>query len=130
MDSNIEIITIVYADDAEDMRNAVLEELEEEADFRLVGVGTNGQEAIELVEELDPDIVLLDLEMPVLGGLEAAQHLLDSDSRAKIILYCTGVDLDTREKVKSMGVAALVEKGGNPWNFANSIRRAAAGADV
>jgi DNA-binding NarL/FixJ family response regulator len=127
---NDAVISIVYVDDSEEMRGEILEELVEQADFRLVGVGSRGEDAVELVQELEPDIALIDLDMPGMDGLEAARRLIEAGTRTKVLLYCFEVDLETREKVKTMGVAGLVEKGGNPWNFANSIRRVAAGEDI
>jgi DNA-binding NarL/FixJ family response regulator len=130
MDNLQPTITIVYADDNEQMRTAVRDELESESDLEIVGEAHTGEQAVELVRGLNPDIVLLDLEMPGMGGIEAARRLLEAGTSTKVLLYCYEVDLETREKIKSMGAAGLIEKSGNPWNFANSIRRAAAGEPI
>jgi DNA-binding NarL/FixJ family response regulator len=124
------IITILYADDNSEMRTAVRRELEKEADLEILAEASSGEQALELASQTDPDIILLDLEMPGMNGLETARRLLQEGQRAKILLYCSEVDLDTREQIKSLGIAGLLEKGGNPWNFANSIRQAAAGEDI
>lgn len=124
------IITILYADDNSEMRTAVRRELEKEADLEILAEASSGEQALELASQTDPDIILLDLEMPGMNGLETARRLLQEGQRAKILLYCSQVDLDTREQIKSLGIAGLLEKGGNPWNFANSIRQAAAGEDI
>jgi DNA-binding NarL/FixJ family response regulator len=130
MDDSGTTITIVYADDDQEMRTAVRRELEKETDLEIVGEAGSGEQAIELARRLNPDIVLLDLDMSGMDGIEAARQLVQEGGPSKVLLYCYEVDLERREQVKSLGIAGLIEKGGNPWNFANSIRQAAAGESI
>ena len=66
---------ILIVDDHAHAREGIRDILEEYEDFIIVGEGTNGQEAIELTEKLMPDIVLMDIGMPVMDGLEATKQI-------------------------------------------------------
>ncbi|GAA4916774.1 response regulator transcription factor [Nesterenkonia rhizosphaerae] len=68
-------LRVVIADDNSVVRSGLQQVLGAVGDIELVGVAANGQEAIDLVEELKPDVVLLDVRMPVMSGVEAARHI-------------------------------------------------------
>ncbi|MDP9163971.1 MAG: response regulator, partial [Pseudomonadota bacterium] len=69
-------ITVVVTDDSAFMRRAIQKMLEKEADIRVVGSAASGEEGIALVERLRPDVVTMDVEMPGIGGLEAARAIV------------------------------------------------------
>lgn len=89
-------IRIVIADDHPMMREALVTALEDEASFEIVGEAENGIEAIQLAEKLKPDIVLMDLLMPGMDGLEAISKLLEIQPEAKILVVTS---LEDQEKV-------------------------------
>ena len=66
---------ILIADDSAAIRDALRELLEGEADWRVCGEAENGREAIQQAEQLHPDLIVLDLSMPVMNGLEAGRQL-------------------------------------------------------
>ena len=70
------VITVVVTDDSAFMRRAIQRMLEKEPDIRVVGVASSGEEGIALVERLQPDVVTMDVEMPGIGGLEAARAII------------------------------------------------------
>lgn len=78
--------TIVVADDHHLVRQGFILLLREEADFRLVGEASDGMEALRLVETTQPDILLLDLMMPRLHGLEVTRQLKAKQSPTKVIV--------------------------------------------
>ena len=69
-------IDVIVTDDSAFMRRAIQKMLEKEADIRVVATASSGEEAIELVARLRPDVVTMDVEMPGMGGLEAARQIV------------------------------------------------------
>jgi two-component system chemotaxis response regulator CheY len=78
-------INVLIADDLEFIK-LVLQELIEKAGFRVVGVASNGEEAVELYQEKRPDVVLMDITMPKMDGLSALKQILKVDPQAKVIM--------------------------------------------
>ncbi len=74
---NARTITVVVTDDSAFMRRAIQKMLEKEADIQVVGTAASGEEGIALIERLRPDVVTMDVEMPGMGGLEAARAIVE-----------------------------------------------------
>jgi DNA-binding NarL/FixJ family response regulator len=77
---------IVVVDDQPDIRDLVTLLLEDEEDFDVVGVAGDGQEAVRVVEELQPDLVLMDIAMPIMSGIDAMRSLRASNSETRIVI--------------------------------------------
>ena len=84
---------ILIVDDHAHAREGIRDILEEYEDFVIVGEGTNGQEAIELTEKLMPDIVLMDIGMPVMDGLEATKQIKLRFPYVKIVVITVSDDI-------------------------------------
>ncbi|MCM3154115.1 response regulator [Priestia megaterium] len=84
---------ILIVDDHAHAREGIRDILEEYEDFIIVGEGTNGQEAIELTEKLIPDIVLMDIGMPVMDGLEATKQIKLRFPHVKIVVITVSDDI-------------------------------------
>ena len=84
---------ILIVDDHAHAREGIRDILEEYEDFIIVGEGTNGQEAIELTEKLMPDIVLMDIGMPVMDGLEATKQIKFRSPYVKIVVITVSDDI-------------------------------------
>lgn len=84
---------ILIVDDHAHAREGIRDILEEYEDFIIVGEGTNGQEAIELTEKLMPDIVLMDIGMPVMDGLEATKQIKLQFPHVKIVVITVSDDI-------------------------------------
>lgn len=82
-------IRILIAEDQRIVREGLVALLEDEAVIELVGEATNGQQAIELFAELRPDVVLMDLQMPVLDGAEATRQIRARFPDARILVLTT-----------------------------------------
>jgi len=76
-------IRVLLADDHEDFLRKLRGELDPE--FEIVGTAENGQDAINAVRRLDPDVLVIDMAMPVMDGLEATERLRDAKCRTKIV---------------------------------------------
>lgn len=87
----VQLITVVIADDEAPARNRLRDLLSEAGNTNVVGEAKNGKEALELVDQLHPDVLLLDIRMPVMDGLEAAQHLQKLSPKPHII-FTTAYD--------------------------------------
>jgi two-component system, chemotaxis family, protein-glutamate methylesterase/glutaminase len=74
---NNRVITVVVVDDSAFMRRAIQKMLEKEPEIRVVGTAASGEEGIAMAERLRPDVVTMDVEMPGIGGLEAARAIVD-----------------------------------------------------
>jgi len=104
--------TILIADDSLFIREALCEFFERD-DFSVCGEAENGKEAIDKAQELHPDLILLDLSMPVMNGLEAARILKRMMPEVPVIMYSAWGDSSTEKAARSAGVWALVSKSEN-----------------
>ena len=101
--------TILIADDSLFIREALCTFFEQ-ADFNVWGEAENGKEAVDKAQELHPDLILLDLSMPVMNGLEAARVLQRMMPEVPVIMYSAQTDSSTEKAARSAGVCALVSK--------------------
>lgn len=81
----VDKITLVIADDHEIFRDGLALMLSKQKNIELVGQAENGRELIDLVEALEPDIILTDIKMPLIDGVEATRRILEKNSDRKII---------------------------------------------
>lgn len=84
--------------------------LQAEVDITVVGTGYNGKEAIELYDSLKPDILLMDIRMDTMTGLEAAEHILSEDKSAKILFLTTFSDDEYIVKALQIGAKGYIIK--------------------
>lgn len=80
------MVTVVLADDHTVVRNGLRLLLENEQDIRVIGEAANGREALEKVSQLQPDIILLDIRMPELDGIETARQLKQYSARTRALI--------------------------------------------
>lgn len=114
------MIQIVLAEDQRMMLGALGSLLNLEEDMEVVGMASNGQEAIDLVANLNPDICIMDIEMPMKSGLDAAEHL--KDHRCKIIILTTFARSGYFERARNAGVSGYLLKDSPSEDLATSIR--------
>ncbi len=80
------MIKVLVVDDSAFMRSAISRMLEKDSEIKVIGTAKNGREALEKVEELKPDVVTLDIEMPVMNGLEALKNIM-AKHRLPVIMF-------------------------------------------
>lgn len=102
---------ILIVDDSEDMRSLVRIYLQRKGGFEVVGEAGTGREAIARAEELQPDLVLLDLAMPEMDGLEALPHVLAAAPGTQVIVL-SGFDQRVGDQALAAGASQFVQKGG------------------
>ena len=105
------VIRTLVVDDSADLRFLVRAALEARGGFEIVGEAGDGRAAVELARELQPDIVLLDLEMPEVGGLQALPQLAEAAPEAKVLVLSSFRRGDYEHDVRARGAVGYVEKG-------------------
>jgi len=99
---------ILVADDQPEIRERIANLLR--PDFDVIAFAADGQQAIDAALQINPDIVLLDISMPVFNGLQVASHLQDQGSAAKIIFITVQIDPDVVEAAFLAGAVGYVFK--------------------
>ena len=127
---NGDVSKVLLVDDQPLLRMGFRLILEGEADFQVVGEATNGRDALETVEQLDPDVVLMDVRMPVMDGIAATRAISASLSAARIIILTT-FDLDEYAFAGlQAGASAFLLKDVAPSELVQAVRLVASGDAV
>lgn len=115
-------IKIMIIDDQEHVRQGLKTILELSDDMEVIGEACNGLESIQMAGRLKPDVVLMDLEMPEMNGLEAAQILKQRYPGIAVVMITIHHESVHREQAERMGVDAFLEKGESPQRLIQTIR--------
>jgi two-component system NarL family response regulator len=115
-------IRILLADDHKILREALKGILEREHDIALVGEANDGAETIKLTREVHPDIVLMDIGMPVMGGIEAARILLAEQPELKVIALSTYSDRRIVLQMLDAGARGYIVKSAGRDELLRGIR--------
>jgi len=118
---------VIIADDHPIVREGLRKLLSFEQDIEVVGEAGDGREVIERVEELKPDVVLLDLRMPNLDGLGALQTLQHTNSKVKVIVLTASEDKNEFVQAMKLGCSGIVLKQTSSELIVKSIRKVHAG---
>src|SRR3989338_7549621 len=116
-------IKVGVADDHPLFRLGVRKLLEPESDLTMVAEASNGMEAILLVEKFSPDVLLLDLKMPVMDGIEVLSELAKRKLRSQVILMMSNADRDKAVRGVRLGARGIVFKDADPALLPKSIRK-------
>jgi len=113
-------IKVLIADDSDLMRKVLTDLIDQDPGIQVIGWAANGKETVEAVKKLNPDIITLDLHMPVMDGMEALRLIMDETSKPVIIVSAyTSESAQCTLKALRMGAADYIMK---PHPFlANSI---------
>lgn len=122
------MIRIVLAEDQNLLLSALSSLLNLEEDISVVGTAGNGRDALKLVEEEQPDICLMDIEMPVMTGLDAAEELTETD--CKVIILTTYARPGYFERAKKAQVSGYLLKDTPSETLAESIRQIMTGKRI
>jgi len=118
---------VVLAEDNEIVRTGIRRLLNVAQDIEVIGEARDGVEAIRLVEELSPDILLLDVEMPRLNGIEVAHQVRQMDSPTQVLVLSAYDDLEYIQAMLDNGVAGYLIKDEAPYRIIQAILRIAQG---
>ena len=115
-------LRVLLVDDHDLFRRGLAEVLEEEEDIDVVGHARNGREAIEKTEELQPDVVFMDLNMPDQGGIESTAYVTQQWPDTKVLVLT--VSEEPGDLFRALGVGALgyVLKTASPKDIIDALR--------
>ncbi len=120
-------ITVLLAEDHCIMREGLCSLLEADGGFLLVGQARTGREAVELAQRLCPDVIVLDIAMPTLNGLEATRRILEAKPDANVLILSAHSDHEYIERVNAIGAGGFIEKQMPTEMLKKAIREVARG---
>ena len=124
------MIRLLLVDDQRLMRDGLRILLELETDFEVAGEAEDGARALEAYQQLQPDVVLMDIRMPVMDGVEATRRLRETDPNAKVIILTTFDDNAYIFEGLRAGALGYLLKDVSGEELADAIRKVAAGGSM
>lgn len=112
---------ILLVDDQALVRAGFTTILESEPGFEVVGQASDGREAIELAEQLDPDVICMDVQMPNMDGLEATRHIVSGPSRASVLILTTFDRDDFLFEALAAGASGFLLKTADPDHLVEAV---------
>lgn len=123
-------LTVLLADDHPMFREGVRFTLAREPDLEVVGEAATGTEVLRLAGELDPDVVVMDLAMPEMGGLVATRRLAERGARARVLVLTMSEDDESVFAALRAGAGGYLVKGADPDQVVSAVRAVARGHAV
>lgn len=127
MDKLRQEISIILVDDHQLFRDGVKRILEMEGDFRIVGEGSDGADAIRLAEDLQPDIVLMDINMPNINGVTAAEDVVTVSPKSRVIILSIHDDEGYVYRTLRNGASGYLLKDMGTTDLVDAVRVVARG---
>jgi len=116
------LINILLVDDHELVRTGVNKILNEVKGFKVISTCESGEEAIKFCRTIEPDVILMDMDMPGMGGLEASKKILRIAPEIKIVILTAHTEEPFPTQVMKIGAAGYLTKGTAPIEMINAIR--------
>ena len=104
-------IRIILVDDHPAFREGVAGRLNREKDMEVIGEASNGEDALLLVREMEPDVLVLDLEMPGINGVEVTRRLFEGKAKTQVLILSAYEDEDYIFSVLDSGAAGYMTLG-------------------
>ena len=120
-------IKIIIADDHHIFRKGILSIAAEDSTVEVTGEASNGEEALKLVRELKPDIAILDIDMPVMSGLDAARKIKEEGLNTKVVILTIHKDKEYFDEALELDIKAYVLKESIANYLIDCIKQVAAG---
>ena len=130
MKQNQKPTKILFADDHQIVREGLARLIDREKDLKIVAEADNGLDAVRLAKELKPDLIVLDLKMPVMDGTAAAVEILRDNPNARILIltsFATSAEIKT---ALDAGVLSTIVKDSSSETLIDALRRTARGEKV
>ncbi|QSX28589.1 MULTISPECIES: UvrY/SirA/GacA family response regulator transcription factor [Shewanella] len=121
------MISVYLVDDHELVRTGIRRILEDERGIKVVGEAADGESAVQWARQNEADVILMDMNMPGIGGLEATRKILRYQPHARIIVLTVHTEDPFPTKVMQAGAFGYLTKGAKPPEVLQAIRQVAAG---
>ncbi len=121
------MIRVLVVDDHELVRSGITRMLADNPDIDVIGEASSGEDAIDFVRKDSPDIVLMDIRMPGIGGLEATRRILRINDAIRVIVVTACADDPYPTRVMQAGASAYITKGADIKEMVRAIRMAHSG---
>ena len=121
------MIRLLIADDHSVVRTGLRHLVATFDDVELVGAAADGEEAVALCAEHDPDVVLMDLEMPVLDGIEATRRIVEAQPRVAVVVLTSFSDREQILRALDAGAVGYLLKDAEPAELERAVQAAARG---
>lgn len=121
------MITVVLADDHALVRRGLEQLLDADPEIEVVGTAADGLEAVEVVRRLRPGVVLMDLQMPELDGVEATRRIVGADDTVQVVVLTSFSDTERIVAALDAGAVGYLLKDTEPEELLNGVRAAARG---
>jgi DNA-binding NarL/FixJ family response regulator len=121
------VIRVVIVDDHAVVRTGLAQLLSTLGDVELVGAAANGEEGVSVIREHEPDVVLMDLEMPVLDGIQATRRIREALPDTAVVVLTSFSDRERILEAIDAGAAGYLLKDAEPEEIGKAVRAAAAG---
>ncbi|MBN1367728.1 MAG: response regulator transcription factor [Dehalococcoidales bacterium] len=116
------IIRVILADDHSLIRQALKMSIERQADLEVIGEASNGEEALNLSRSLKPDVIVMDISMPILNGIEATGQITKENHNVAVLVLTIHSDISTITRILSAGARGYLIKTATAKQVIEAIR--------
>jgi DNA-binding NarL/FixJ family response regulator len=120
---SMRLIKLLLVDDEAIVRRGLRMRLQAESDIRVIGEAANGREALSLAAELQPDVVIIDVNLPQMSGIAATQALCARANHPAVVVLSIRDDANTRARARCAGAGAFLTKRGQIDELLAAIRQ-------
>src|SRR5580698_3425788 len=118
-----ESITVLLAEDHVVVREGLRILIEADGDITVVGQAVTGREAVILAKQFRPDVIVMDIAMPLLNGIQATQQILSECPKAKILILSAHADPEYVDQLMALGVVGYLTKQTSAEIVAHAVRQ-------
>jgi DNA-binding NarL/FixJ family response regulator len=113
---------ILLADDSPTIRRSLRSLITTQTDWEICGEAENGKMAVEMARSLSPDVIILDLSMPIMTGLDAAREIRKFSPKAHVLLFTMHASPQLQKAPEAVGIDETIPKSGYPIRLLEAVR--------
>lgn len=123
----VNTIRVLLTDDHTVVRSGMARLLERDDSIGIIGEAANGEQAYKLFNELNPDVVVMDMSMPGIGGLEALRRIITKDPQAKVLMFSMHENINFAMQAMTSGASGYLTKSAEANDLVNAVKQVMAG---